>query len=208
MGGLSVGEGVYGGEPRECFGGRVRAAALVEVLNDPDHGHAALGGGRPVGPSTRGRLVTVALVADLPPEQVPWWCEPDGARRWAETTLPSKNPIRAWWRSSQVPVWNRRIVRPLLIWDGTEGVRAEALTTIRDGEGADAGPDEPSQEEYVMRIGAELEISLAELQRRTHEYETDRTARLGVRADAVFVAAQGYLDVLGAETGRAQADGC
>ena len=142
--------------------------------------------------------VTVALVVDLPPEEVPWWCAPEGARWWAETTRLSKNPISAWWRSSHVPVWNHRIIRPLLIWDADAGVRPDALTAIRAGRGASAGLELPTQEEYVSRMEAELEVSLAELQRRTREYETEHTVRLGIRADALFAAAQGYLDVLAA----------
>jgi hypothetical protein len=151
--------------------------------------------------------VTVAFGVDVPPELVPWWCRPEGARWWADMTRLSKNPVRAWWRSTQVPIWNHRIIGPVLIWDDSAGAHAEALTAIRDGRGAAAGLEEPSQEEYVARMSAEQQISLIELQRRTHEYETDRTARLGVRADALFAAAQGYLDVLAAQTEPAAAGG-
>ena len=87
-------------------------------------------------------------------------------------------------------------MRPLLIWDQTAGIRDEALTAIREGRGSAAGLAAPSEEEFVARMDDELQTSLAELQRRTREYETEHTTRLGVRADALFAAAQGYLDVL------------
>ena len=80
------------------------------------------------------------------------------------------------------------------------------MTAMSEGNGANAGLPEPSRQEYVARMNAELEVSLAELQRRTHAYESDRTAHLGVRADALFAAAQGYLDVLAAGTRPAQAE--
>jgi len=61
---------------------------------------------------------------------------------------------------------------------------------------------EPSEEEFVARMEDELAISLAELQRRTEEYDSEHI-RLGVRADALAGAARGYLDVLAAQpTGR------
>ena len=81
------------------------------------------------------------------------------------------------------------------------------MTAMSEGNGAAAGLPEPSRQQYLVRMDAELEVSRAELQRRTHAYEGDRTARLGVRADALFAAAQGYLDVLAAGTGPAQAQG-
>ncbi len=133
---------------------------------------------------------------DLPVEQVPWMVRPEGADRWADMTRASKNPVCIWWRPTHAPVWNHRIVRPLLIWDQTAGIRDEALTAIREGRGSAAGLAAPSEEEFVARMDDELQTSLAELQRRTREYETEHTTRLGVRADALFAAAQGYLDVL------------
>jgi hypothetical protein len=52
----------------------------------------------------------------------------------------------------------------------------------------------------------ELRVSLAELQRRTHEYESGHTTRLGARADALHAAAVGYLDVLAAQPPAAPVD--
>ncbi len=143
--------------------------------------------------------VTAAVCVDLPVGQVPWMCRPVGADRWAEMTRASKNPVGVWWRSTHAPVWNHQIVRPVLIWDQVAGIREEALTAIREGRGSAAGLAAPSEEECVARMDEELQTSLAELQCRTGEYETEHTTRLGVRADALFAAAQGYLDVLAAQ---------
>ena len=43
--------------------------------------------------------------------------------------------------------------------------------------------------------------SLAELERRTEEYDSQHLTRLGVRGDALYAAARGYLDVLAAQPG-------
>ena len=50
----------------------------------------------------------------------------------------------------------------------------------------------------MSRMEDELAVSLAELQRRTEEYDTHPTTRLATRADALAAAARGYLDVLAA----------
>lgn len=150
--------------------------------------------------------VRAALCVDLPAGEVPWMCRPEGAERWADMTRLSKKPVGVWWRSAHAPVWNHRIVGPLLVWDQWTGIREDALTAIREGRGASAGRAEPSLEEFMARVDDELQISLAELHRRTREYETEYTTRLGVRADALFAAAQGYLDVQGAQAPAWPAD--
>ncbi|MGZ4532541.1 MAG: DUF7711 family protein [Mycobacteriaceae bacterium] len=73
------------------------------------------------------------------------------------------------------------------------------MEAVREGQAADRGLAEPDREDFVRRMEDELAISLAELQRRTEEYDTQPT-RLGVRADALYAAARGYLDVLGAQS--------
>lgn len=142
--------------------------------------------------------VTAAVRVDLPVEDVPWMCRPVGADYWADLTRASKNPVGIWWRSSHAPVWNHRIVRPLLVWDAAEGIREDSMGALRDGTGSSAGLAPPTQEEFVARMNDEVRTSLAELRRRTQEYETDHTTRLGVRGDQLHAAAQGYLDVLSA----------
>ncbi len=150
---------------------------------------------------------TAAVRVDLPVEAVPWMCRPDGADYWADMTRASKNPVGIWWRSSHAPVWNHRIVRPLLIWDETDGIHEDALVALREGRGGAVGMAPPSQEEFVTRMDDELQNRLAELQRRTREYESDHTTRLGIRGDHLHAAAQGYLDILAATQPEDSTDG-
>src|SRR5664279_4887505 len=84
-------------------------------------------------------VVTLALCVDLPPAEVPWWSIPPGGEAWASATRMAKNPILPWWRSAHAPVWNHRIVRPLLIWDEGSGVDQSALEALREGRGWAAG---------------------------------------------------------------------
>mgnify|MGYP001200968608 CR=1 FL=1 len=136
-----------------------------------------------------------AVRVDLPPADVPWMCRPAGADAWVDRTRASKNPVLLWWRSSHAPVWNHTIVRPLLVWDATGGIHDDAFTALREGQGAALAMAAPSEEEYASRMDDELKISLAELQRRTREYESEHTTRLGVRGDRLHAAAAGFLDV-------------
>lgn len=138
---------------------------------------------------------SAAVCVDLPTREIPWMCRPDGATSWAEATRASKNPVGIWWRSSRSPVWNHRIVRPLLVWDVADGIHEENLAAIREGRGGAVAVAAPSEGEYVTRLNQELQNSLAELQRRTQEYEVEHTTRLGVRGDRLHAAAAGFLDV-------------
>ena len=62
-------------------------------------------------------VVQVALVVDLPVDDVPWLDEPKGAQHWANAVRLNKNPVHAYWRSAHAPVWNHEVVRPVLLWD-------------------------------------------------------------------------------------------
>lgn len=140
--------------------------------------------------------VRAAVCVDLPAEDVPWMCLPEGAEYWADVTRASKHPVAIWWRSSRAPVWNHRVVRPVLVWEATSGIREESMAALRAGNGGLAGLAPASKEDFVTRMDDELQVSLAELRLRTHEYESEHTTRLGVRGDRLYTAASGYLDVL------------
>ena len=58
--------------------------------------------------------VTVGLAVDLPPDEVAWWTVPERGTWWLGSTRIPKNPVDVWWRSSRAPVWNHRIVAPVL----------------------------------------------------------------------------------------------
>jgi hypothetical protein len=142
--------------------------------------------------------VTVALCVDLPAEDVAWWSEPAGTQHWANATRLSKNPIVAWWRSAQAPVWNHRIVRPALVWDATTGVAEDTIVALRGGHGDTVRSAAPPPDEYDRRMRDELRISLRALRARTQAYDKQRwrPGKLEPVADALWLASDGYLDVV------------
>ncbi len=149
--------------------------------------------------------VTVAVVADLPVEDVPWLSEPHGAEHWANATRVSRNPIRALWRSAHAPVWNHHVDRPALVWDAADGPVEEALTAIADGRGEQVRLPAPGEDEVRARLRAELAVSLRALRRHTRAYEEKRWSpgKLTAVSDALWRVTDGYLDVLDAVDGSA-----
>ena len=144
--------------------------------------------------------VTAALAVDLPPDDVPWLCEPHGARHWADATRLSKNPIVPLWRSAQAPVWNHDIDRPVLLWDVETGVAEQAMAALREGRGEEIRPPAPTPEELRVRLQDELAISLKVLKDRTASYDDQRwrPGKITPAADALWQSSHGYLDVLDA----------
>jgi hypothetical protein len=150
--------------------------------------------------------LSVVLAVDLPLEEVAWFCPPAGADHWSQATRLSKNPVMAMWRSTQAPLWNHRIRRPLLIWD-EHGIRDEsgdrsvdALSAVRDGTAETLRLPEPTPGEMASRLEAELAVSTRALKSTTAAYEQRRFSpgKLEPVADALWRASAGYLDVLAA----------
>lgn len=144
--------------------------------------------------------VPVALVVDLPLDEVAWLTEPRGAEHWANSTRLNRNPFIVRWRSVHAPVWNHEIERPALIWDAQDGTDETVLAALRAGEGARVRADAPSTAEFEERMAAELATSLNTVRRCTGTY-TDRRwkpGKLTPLADELWLASQGYLDVLDA----------
>ena len=113
---------------------------------------------------------------------------------------PVQQPHLATWRSNLVPVWNHRIDRPVLVWDQTQGVYETALAAIRDGDGESVRIQAPTRDELVERLQDELAASRLAMRTTTAEYDDTRwgPGKLAPRADAMWAAAAGYLDVLDA----------
>ncbi|SEQ44285.1 hypothetical protein SAMN05216188_10355 [Lentzea xinjiangensis] len=144
--------------------------------------------------------IEVALVTDLPVDEVPWLSEPVGAEHWANATRLSRNPFAAHWRSKDAPVWNHRIERPTLIWSAAGGIDEEALVAVSDGTAELVRQAAPSPEELRRRIADELAVSLAALRAANQAY-TDRRwspGKLTPHSDALWRATTGYLDLLDA----------
>ncbi|MDX8035580.1 hypothetical protein SK803_35705 [Lentzea sp. BCCO 10_0856] len=145
-------------------------------------------------------VIEVALVTDLPVEEVPWLTEPVGAEHWANSTRLSRNPFEARWRSKDAPVWNHRIERPALIWSAADGINEEALVAVSDGTAELVRQAAPSPEELAARVADELVVSLAALRQANQAY-TDRRwspGKLTPQSDALWRTTTGYLDLLDA----------
>ncbi|RAS61111.1 hypothetical protein C8D87_11059 [Lentzea atacamensis] len=146
-------------------------------------------------------VIEVALVTDLPVDEVPWLSEPVGAEHWANSTRLSRNPFEAVWRSKDAPVWNHRVERPALIWSAADGIDEEALVAVSDGTAELVRQAAPSPEELRRRVEDELEVSLRALRRANQDY-TDRRwspGKLTPYSDALWRTTTGYLDLLDAQ---------
>jgi hypothetical protein len=145
-------------------------------------------------------IVTVALVVDLPVDDVPWLSEPSGAQHWAAASRLAREPIRPLWRSAAAPVWNHHIDRPVLVWDSDDQVADDVIAAIRDGRADSIRPQAPSPAELRARLDDELAVSLRALRERTEAYADRRwkPGKLEPVADALWRAGDGYLDILGA----------
>jgi hypothetical protein len=143
-------------------------------------------------------IIEVALVTDLPVDEVPWLSEPVGAEHWANSTRVSRNPIDALWRSKDAPVWNHRIERPALVWSAVDGINEEALVAVSDGTGELVRTAAPAPEELRKRLEDELAVSLQALHKANQDY-TDRRwspGKLTPYSDALWRTTTGYLDLL------------
>lgn len=143
-------------------------------------------------------VIEVALVTDLPVDEVPWLTEPVGAEHWANSTRLSRNPFDARWRSKDAPVWNHRIERPALIWSAADGINEEALVAVSDGTAELVRQAAPSPEELAQRVADELEVSLRALRLANQAY-TDRRwspGKLTPHSDVLWRTTTGYLDLL------------
>jgi hypothetical protein len=176
----------------ELAAGSIQPLRVVEVWAVGD----ILGAPRDV------ERVTVALVVDLPVDDVPWLSEPPGAEHWANASRVSRNPIRPFWRSSRAPVWNHCVDRPALVWDAVDGTVEKTLAALADGRGEDVRLPAPGADELRARLRDELAVSLAALRRHTRAYEDKRWApgKLTTVSDALWRVSDGYLDVLDAVT--------
>ena len=79
-------------------------------------------------------VVSLALVVDLPAEEVTWLARPAPAEALASFLRFDKYPLRWFWRPTVWPVWIHVIARAVRFWSkggGTDTVALEALTDRR-----------------------------------------------------------------------------
>lgn len=106
--------------------------------------------------------VEVALVVNLPPQEVPWGSTPPGLVWLADRLGVSKGNYLFWWRSRMSPVWNHHIQGPVRFWSlyGADTAVLDALAQRRLGE---LPRQQPTPAVYRQQLAAELEIALNHL---------------------------------------------
>lgn len=149
------------------------------------------------------RIVDVALVLDLPAEEVTWWALPSVTGWFVMVLRLDKVPVRVQWRPSVWPVWNHAIRRPLRIWSLDGGVDGEALDALSAGQAERLRLPAPGPAEEAEQLAVELDASLAHLRRARDGWddrEWHRTHKGGgvYPSDHLWRAVHGYLDLLDA----------
>jgi hypothetical protein len=151
--------------------------------------------------------VDVALVIDLPVEDVTWWSLPIRTAWIIEVVRLNKLPVRAAWRPSVWPVWNHAIRQPLRIWSAADGADGEALDALSNGQADALRLPAPEADVEAEQLATELEASLAHLKRVRDDWD-DREWRRNHKGfgvypeDHLWRAVHGYLDLLEATQSR------
>ncbi|OLR92668.1 hypothetical protein BJP25_21810 [Actinokineospora bangkokensis] len=160
--------------------------------------------GELLGPPRDVETALVALEVDVP--EVPWLTEPKGAAHWGQAVRLPQLPLTVRWRSAHAPVWNHVLDRPVPVWTRAGGVDEGALAALRDGEGERVRPAERG--DVAQRVAEELGISHRALSASTDEYRERRykPGKLEPVADALWRAAEGYLDLVSAQAERSWSD--
>lgn len=148
----------------------------------------------------------IALVVDLPPDQVTWRAEPPTAAAFAELTKLSSLPLEWTWRPVLWPVWNHEVRGPVRFWS-LDGPDEQALTALERRHFGELRRLVPEPAEEREQLEEELAFSRAHLKRVTGAYwdREWRRAHKGAGAEPehhLWRAADGYLDLLAAVKGR------
>lgn len=147
-------------------------------------------------------VVQVAIVLNLPPDELTWYANPSSCISLANLLELGKAPVEWHWRPSAWPVSNHVIRRPVRIWS-VAGPDVAALDAL-DGGGAEPlrlpDPDDATAND---QLAVELAASLAHLRRVEDSYwEWDwRRDHRGAGfhpEDHLWRAIHGYLDLLAA----------
>jgi hypothetical protein len=143
--------------------------------------------------------VEVALVVDLPPEEVPWESSPHGTAWLADQLRLDKGGFAYWWRSHLSAVPNHHIRGPVRFWsqEGPDKAVLQALAERRLGDLARLAPPPQTERE---QLAEELGTALSRL-RAVHASYWDHDWRHEHRRFGrdpehhLWEAVQGYLDL-------------
>jgi hypothetical protein len=150
--------------------------------------------------------VEVALVVNLPPEDVPWGSTPPSTLWLADRLRLSKGSYLYFWRSHLTPVWNHHILGPVRFWS-RDGADEAVLTALAERRFGDVARQEPDEEAGGEQLGAELETALSHL-RSVHASYWDRDWQREHRSynrnpeDELWDAVDGYLELRNAAEAR------
>lgn len=147
--------------------------------------------------------VRVALVLDLPAEEVTWLALPDVTIWLSRHLRLDKVPVHALRRPAVWPVQNHVIRRPVRIWTVESGTDGQAITAISDGDAQRLRLPEPAPGDEAEQLAQELEASLTYLRRVQDSYHKRewRAAHKSFNIypeDYLWQAVEGYLDLLDA----------
>jgi hypothetical protein len=143
--------------------------------------------------------VEVALVINLPPEDVPWESGPHGTAWLADRLRLDKGGFAYWWRSHLSAVPNHHIRAPVRFWsqEGPDGAVLQALAERRLGGLARLTPSPQAERE---QLAEELAAALSRL-RAVHASYWDHDWRREHRGSGrypehhLWEAVHGFLDL-------------
>jgi hypothetical protein len=143
--------------------------------------------------------VEVALVLNLPAEEVPWESSPHGTAWLADRLRLDKGGFAYWWRSHLSPVPNHRIRAPVRFWS-QEGPDEAVLQALADRRFDDLPRLVPSPQAERESLAGDLAAALSRL-RAVHASYWDHDWRREHRGFGrypehhLWEAVQGYLDL-------------
>lgn len=146
--------------------------------------------------------VDVALVLDLPADELTWGARPQSCAGLPALLELDKAPVTWHLRPSARPVGNHHIERPLRVWS-TEGPDVAALDALARGEAESLRLPAPGDDELREQLSDELQACLAHLCEVADAYWQPDWRRkhrgLGEYPENhLWNAVNGYLDLLGA----------
>jgi hypothetical protein len=106
--------------------------------------------------------VEVALVLNLPPEDVTWESSPHGTAWLADRLRLDRGGFAYWWRSHLDPVANHRIRRPVRFWS-QEGPDEAALQALSERRFDDLPRPAPSPHGRREQLAGEVAAALSRL---------------------------------------------
>ncbi len=144
-------------------------------------------------------VISLALVIDLPVEDVTWYARPAHGDAMTSFLRFDKYPLRWFWRPAVWPVWNHAIDRAVRFWShaGTDTATLDALAGRRVDSLTMAMPsDAEALHEQLVVEHAAARQHLRDVVDRYDDQEWRRDSGFGLHADDhLWSAARGLLDL-------------